>query len=55
MFKYDSMQFQHNNTTHRTVHKLPTAGKEHICFQIDGKSDRAAQYSKSRALNKWLV
>ena len=36
---------------HKTK-KLPTAGKEHLCFHIHGRSSRAAQCVKSRILNK---
>ena len=32
--------------------KLPTVGKEYLCFQINSKSTHAAQCVKSRILNK---
>ena len=36
---------------HKTQQLLP-AGKEYLCFQINSKSPNAAQYFKSRILNK---
>ena len=30
----------------------PIAGKEYLCFQINGKSSHASQYFKSRIMNK---
>ena len=30
----------------------PPPGKEYLCFQTDGKSDRAIQCARSRVLNK---
>ena len=35
-----------------TTEKLPPAGKENMCFQIDGKSAQAARYVKYRIMTK---
>ena len=32
--------------------QLLSAGKEYLCFQINGKSSHAAQWLKSRIMNK---
>ena len=37
---------------HMTFKKLPPPGKQYFCFQIDGKSSRAVQCSKSCVLTK---
>ena len=36
----------------QTTTKLPPAGKEYFCFQINGKSSHAAKCVKSRKMNK---
>ena len=35
-----------------TTTKLPTAGREYFCFQINGKYSQAAKYIKSRIITK---
>ena len=35
-----------------TTTELPPAGKEYLCFQIDGKYSQAAKCVKSRITNK---
>ena len=35
-----------------TPTNLPLVVKEYMCFQVDGKSSQAANYVKSRILNK---
>ena len=35
-----------------TTKKLPPTDKEYLCFQINSKSHHAAQFVKSRILNK---
>ena len=35
-----------------TKTKLTPAGKEYLCFQINGKSSQAAKFVKSRIQNK---
>ena len=54
MLGYYSLQGQHNGNTSRTYQKLPPYGKEYLCFKIDGKTARAAQCFKSRALTKFI-
>ena len=51
---YDSLKCQHNNRTHRPGQKLPPPGKWYLLFQIDGKTVHSTQFSKSRALNKFI-
>ena len=46
LFNYDSLQYQQNSTTHSTCQKLPSSGKLYLCFQMDGKTSRAAQCAK---------
>ena len=36
----------------QTTNKLPPAGKEYLCFHINGRSSHAAQCVKSRIMNK---
>ena len=40
------------NVELHTTTKLPPAGKEYLCLQINSKSTHAAQCVKSRILNK---
>ena len=54
MLEYDLLKCQKNNTTHRTGQKIPPYGKEYLCFQIDGKTVRAAHFSKSLAFTKLI-
>ena len=48
----DTLQCQHNITTHMTHQKLNQYGKEYLCFQIDGGTSLSEQCYKSRALSK---
>ena len=52
MLKYDSLQFQHNNTTHMLDQKLPPHVREYLCFQMDGKNFWSVQCVKSRSFTK---
>ena len=52
MLGSDSLQCQHNNITHRLDQKLPSPEKYYLCFQMDRKTARAAECSKSRAWTK---
>ena len=46
------MQYQENNTTNSTGHKLPTPGKEYLSSKIEGVSTHASQCAKPRELTK---
>ena len=47
-----SLQYQHNNKTHRPNKKLPPPRKEYLCFQTDGKTSWSEQCAKSSTLTK---
>ena len=49
---YDSMQYKHNNKTHRPGQKLPPYRKEYIWFQMYSKNFQASQCAKSHTLTK---
>ena len=52
MLESDSLQYEQNNTTYRSIQKLHPSRKEYLCFTIDKESDRTAQCDRSRELNK---
>ena len=55
MLKYDSLQFQHNNTTHMLDQKLPPHVREYLFFKWTVKI--SGQYSVSNRVHslKWLI